>query len=47
MKKYVIGIDFGTLSGRSVLVDLETGQKLLPVSWNIPMASWISVCPAV
>ena len=28
MKKYVIGIDFGTLSGRSVLVDLETGAEV-------------------
>ena len=28
MKKYVIGIDFGTLSGRSVLVDLETGSEV-------------------
>lgn len=28
MKKYAMGIDFGTLSGRSVLVDVETGEEL-------------------
>ena len=27
MKKYTIGIDFGTLSGRAVLVDVVTGEK--------------------
>lgn len=27
MKKYTIGIDFGSLSGRCVLVDLETGRE--------------------
>jgi len=28
MGKYTIGVDFGTLSGRSVIVDLETGKEL-------------------
>ena len=28
MKKYVIGIDFGTLSGRCVLVDVESGAEV-------------------
>ena len=28
MKKYVIGTDFGTLSGRTVLVDTATGEEL-------------------
>lgn len=28
VKKYAIGIDFGTLSGRSVLVDLSGGAVL-------------------
>ena len=28
MKKYAMGIDFGTLSGRSVLVDVETGEEV-------------------
>ena len=28
MKRYAIGIDYGTLSGRAVLVDVETGEEL-------------------
>ena len=28
MKKYVIGIDFGTLSGRAILVDAHTGKMI-------------------
>lgn len=28
MKQYVIGIDYGTLSGRTVLVNLETGEEV-------------------
>lgn len=28
MSKYVIGIDFGTLSGRSVLIDVENGNEI-------------------
>lgn len=28
MKKYVIGIDFGTLSGRCVLVDADSGKEI-------------------
>lgn len=28
MKKYSLGIDFGTLSGRAVLIDLETGDEV-------------------
>lgn len=28
MKKYTIGIDFGTLSARAVLLDLETGEEV-------------------
>ncbi len=27
-KKYSIGVDFGTLSGRAVIVDVQTGQEL-------------------
>ena len=28
MAKYSIGIDFGTLSGRALLVNVETGEEL-------------------
>ena len=27
-KKYTIGVDFGTLSGRAVLVDVEDGKEI-------------------
>ena len=28
MSKYTLGLDFGTLDGRAVLVDVETGEEL-------------------
>lgn len=28
MKKYTVGVDFGTLSGRAVLVDVSTGEEV-------------------
>ena len=28
MSKYVIGIDYGTLSGRCVLVDMNSGEEV-------------------
>ena len=39
MAQYVIGVDFGSLSGRAVLVDSRTGQIAAqvgqtPQSWN-------------
>ena len=34
MKKYTIGIDFGTLSGRCVLVDCENGQEIAQAVCN-------------
>lgn len=36
MKKYTIGIDFGTLSGRAVLVDTFNGQELASATCNYP-----------
>ena len=30
MKKYTIGVDFGTLSARAVLLELETGNEVGP-----------------
>ena len=35
MSKYTIGVDYGSLSGRAVLVDVATGEELLP-SMSIP-----------
>lgn len=34
MSKYTIGVDFGTLSGRSILVDIENGQILQEAVWE-------------
>jgi L-ribulokinase len=33
MKKYTIGVDFGTLSGRAVLVDISSGQDIASAVW--------------
>ena len=38
MAKYAIGIDFGTLSGRAVLADIETGKVLGSRSLEYPHA---------
>jgi len=37
-KKYSIGIDFGTLSGRAVLVDVESGAELATATLDYPHA---------
>ncbi len=34
MPKYAIGVDFGTLSGRAVLVELGTSRELASSVWN-------------
>jgi len=36
MTKYSIGVDFGTLSGRTVLVNLETGKEVDSESYTYP-----------
>ena len=38
MSKYSIGIDFGTLSGRAVLVNTATGEELADSTYNYPHA---------
>ncbi len=38
MAKYVIGIDFGTLSGRAVVVNTQTGEELGSAFFNYPHA---------
>ncbi len=36
MAKYTIGVDFGTLSGRAVLVSLETGAEIATAVYEYP-----------
>ena len=31
MAKYTIGLDYGTLSGRALIVNAETGEKKSPI----------------
>ena len=38
MGKYSIGVDFGTLSGRAVLVDVQTGEELASSTFEYPHA---------
>ena len=38
MSKYSIGVDFGTLSGRAVLVNVETGEELADSTLEYPHA---------
>lgn len=38
MKKYVIGIDFGTLSGRVLIVDAMSGEELAEAVYEYPHA---------
>ncbi|MCM1364222.1 MAG: ribulokinase [Faecalibacterium sp.] len=38
MRKYVIGIDYGTLSGRAVLVDAKTGEQVAQAVYEYPHA---------
>lgn len=36
MKKYTIGVDFGTLSGRAVLVEVNTGEEVMSSVYDYP-----------
>lgn len=36
MSKYVIGVDFGTLSGRSVLIDIKNGNEVASSVFDYP-----------
>ena len=38
MIKYTIGIDFGTLSGRAVLVNVTTGKEVASAVYEYPHA---------
>lgn len=38
MKKYTIGVDFGTLSGRAVLVEVNTGEEIMSSVYDYPHA---------
>ena len=38
MSKYTIGIDYGTLSGRAVLVDVATGAEIVAATMEYPHA---------
>ncbi len=44
-KKYTIGIDFGTLSGRALLVDTEDGTPIADATMEYPHAVIDSVLP--
>ena len=36
MSKYTLGLDFGTLNGRAVLVNVKTGEELATAVYNYP-----------
>lgn len=36
MRKYVIGVDYGTLSGRAVLVDAKSGEQIASATYEYP-----------
>ena len=36
MNKYTIGLDFGTLNGRAILVDIKTGEEIATASYTYP-----------
>ena len=38
MPKYAIGVDYGTLSGRAVIVNTATGEELADYTYEYPHA---------
>lgn len=46
MAKYTIGIDFGTLSGRAVLVDVSSGKELASSEYLYPHAVMDTALPS-
>lgn len=38
MEKYTIGVDYGTLSGRALLVEVSTGRELASAVYEYPHA---------
>lgn len=45
MPCYTIGIDYGSLSGRAVLVDTANGQEVASAELAYPHQTWIVHCP--
>jgi L-ribulokinase len=45
MKKYTIGVDFGTLSGRAVLVEVNTGEEIMSSVYDYPHAVMDKILP--
>ncbi len=46
MAKYSIGVDYGTLSGRAVLVDAKTGAELCDATYEYPHAVMDETLPS-
>jgi L-ribulokinase len=46
MSKYTIGVDYGTLSGRAVLVEVGTGREVASAVYEYPHAVMDSVLPS-
>lgn len=45
MSKYTIGVDYGTLSGRAILVDAKTGEEKASAVYEYPHAVMDSALP--
>ncbi len=46
MAKYTIGVDYGTLSGRALIVDVETGEELSSAVFDYPHAVMDEALPS-